>query len=199
MASIKDRKEQLRKQFQANRLKLSSEARRVQSAAVCDSIRAMPELQETATVHLYWPLLDRGELDTRPLIDHLSERGHQIALPKIDLSTSRKTGVPSMTHLLYSGKHNLAKNEWGVMEPQNAQQLSDDDIDAVVVPAFGAGRNRHRIGHGHGYYDAFLSRLSALTICPVFENCLVDEVPAEPHDVPLDVVVTPSEKIMVTA
>ena len=70
-----------------------------------------------------------------------------------------------------------------------------DAIDAVVVPAFGAGRNGHRIGHGHGFYDAFLSEVDVPRICLIYHETLVPVVPAEAHDVRMTHLVTERETV----
>ena len=87
----------------------------------------------------------------------------------------------------------MRSNRWGILEPHGTPEVDLDTLDAVVVPAFGAGRNGHRIGHGRGFYDAFLSTIDAPAIGAVFAECFVDHVPADVHDVPLDMIVSERE------
>lgn len=65
-------------------------------------------------------------------------------------------------------------------------------IDVVVVPALAFTAEGHRLGQGGGWYDRFLVRIPSrvLTIGVGFAEQVVDELPVEPHDVPLDVIVT---------
>jgi 5-formyltetrahydrofolate cyclo-ligase len=107
--------------------------------------------------------------------------------------TSFTNGTPSMTHRRYEGDEALRPNRWGLQEPIGTDAVPPDALDGIIVPAFGAGRNGHRIGHGRGYYDAFLADLGAPTIALVYDACLVDTIPAAPHDVPMSAIVTEHE------
>jgi 5-formyltetrahydrofolate cyclo-ligase len=137
-------------------------------------------------------MVERGEIDTRPLIRTLHEQGVEIVLPVV---TSFSNGSPAMTHRRYTGDDALRPNRWGVQEPIGTDAVSPDVLDGVIVPALGAGRNGHRIGHGRGYYDAFLADLDAPTVALVYDACLVDAVPADVHDVPMSAIVTEHETL----
>ena len=87
---------------------------------------------------------------------------------------------------------------WGLLEPPaTAPTVAPEAIDLVIVPAFGAGRNGARIGHGGGFYDAFLPTTSAVRVAVVYADCLIDHVPAEAHDAGLDLIVTEREVLRV--
>lgn len=187
----KELKEALRVQFQQRRAALSADAYARKSAAIIERLQALPEIQAAETVHCYWPRTERREVDTRPLIDWLHERGRTVVLPVV----TAFEGAPEMEHRRYEGPESLRTNRWGLKEPEGTETVSPAALDLIVVPAFGAGRNGHRIGHGFGYYDAFLNDLDAVTVCPVYHACLVDTVPAEAHDVPLSVILT-EEKVI---
>lgn len=64
--------------------------------------------------------------------------------------------------------------------------------DVVVVPGTAFTPDGRRLGQGGGWYDRFLPlvRSDCLTIGVGFEPQLVDDLPTEPHDVVLDVVIT---------
>ena len=66
--------------------------------------------------------------------------------------------------------------------------------DIVVVPALAVARNGIRLGRGGGYFDRALTyaRPDAVVVALVFDDEFVDELPTEPHDHPVTVVVTPS-------
>ena len=65
-------------------------------------------------------------------------------------------------------------------------------LDVVVVPGLAFTADGRRLGQGGGHYDRFLPRLRAgcVTIGAAFAEQLVDDLPTEPHDVRLDLVVT---------
>ncbi len=62
----------------------------------------------------------------------------------------------------------------------------------VVVPGLAFTPGGHRLGYGGGYYDRFLASLppSAVTVGVCFHEQLVDDLPLDPHDRPVDLVVT---------
>ncbi len=179
-------KAELRAELRARRSALSEAAYAEKSAAIVARILALPEIERAKTVHAYWPLTKRREVDTRPLIDALAEAGTRVVLPVVE----RGGEAPQMRHLLYTGRRALRKGPWGLREPAGSKAVPPAELDAVIVPAFGAGRDGHRIGHGAGFYDAFLRGLRAPTVCPVYAKCYLGRVPAEAHDVPVSIVVT---------
>jgi 5-formyltetrahydrofolate cyclo-ligase len=65
------------------------------------------------------------------------------------------------------------------------------------VPGLAFDFQCHRLGRGAGHYDRLLLRLrpDASRWALGYDCQVVDELPAEPHDVPVDGVVTPSHRI----
>jgi len=185
-------KQALRERFQAYRTRLSRDVVAAKSAAICKRVAALPDVRSAQALHCYWPMVERGEIDTRPLIRHLHANDIKVVLPVV---TSFEDDSPAMTHRRYTGDGALRPNRWGVQEPTGTDTVSPRVVDGVIVPAFGAGRNGHRIGHGRGYYDAFLAELDVPTITLVYEACLVDTVPAGAHDVPMSTIVTENQTL----
>lgn len=75
--------------------------------------------------------------------------------------------------------------------------MPEDDVaadwpDVIIVPGTAFTADGRRTGQGGGWYDRFLPgrRDDAVTIGIGFAEQLVDDVPTEPHDVVLDIVVT---------
>ena len=186
-------KEELRQRFAAYRESLSPQERTRRSAEIINRLWTLPAIASAQVVHCYWPLPQQGEIDTRPFIDRFHEADGTVALPVV---TSFEAGAPTMTACRYEGRDQLRKNRWGLAEPRDTRSVPPETLDAVVVPAFGAGRrDGHRIGHGRGFYDAFLANVEAPAIGLVYDGCLVDQVPAESHDVPMDVIVSEAKTL----
>ena len=187
--SIRDQKAALRERFRSERERITVGEWEMASVAVCGRLLALPEILLARTVHLYWPMVQHGELSTSPLLDVLHGRGSRVVMPVV---TSFE-GAPQLEHRLYTGPACLRENRWGIAEPHGTPLVPPNELDAVVVPAFGADRRGFRIGHGRGFYDAFLRETEAFTACAVYARCLVDRVPDEPHDVAVHAVVTEDE------
>ena len=177
----------LRRRFAAYRARLSGAEYARRSRRIVERLWGLPEIQAAQAVHCYWPLAERREIDTRPFIDRLHAAGRTVALPVV---TSFEKSAPAMAARRYEGRTCLCENRWGLAEPAGTEAVPPGTLDAVVVPAFGAGRNGHRIGHGRGFYDAFLAAVDAPAVCLVYGACLTERIPAEAHDVPMDVIVT---------
>ena len=79
----------------------------------------------------------------------------------------------------------------GFAEP-DGPHVDLGECDVIVVPALAADHAGHRLGRGAGYYDRALAGVSAPTVAVVFTDELLPQIPFEPHDVPVDAVLTPS-------
>lgn len=64
--------------------------------------------------------------------------------------------------------------------------------DVVLVPALAVDGAGNRLGRGGGCYDRALRRATGLVVALLYDGELVDRLPAEPHDVPVDAVMTPA-------
>jgi 5-formyltetrahydrofolate cyclo-ligase len=82
----------------------------------------------------------------------------------------------------------------GLMEP-TGPRLGVDSIafaQLVLVPALAVDREGYRLGRGGGSFDRALVRATGLVVAVVHDDELVDELPREPHDVPVHAAVTPT-------
>jgi 5-formyltetrahydrofolate cyclo-ligase len=90
----------------------------------------------------------------------------------------------------------LAPGRYGLLEPVGPRlgPTAIGTADVVVLPALAVSRNGVRLGRGGGYYDRALRhvRPGAVLVAVVFDDELLDELPAEPHDQRVTAVVTPS-------
>jgi 5-formyltetrahydrofolate cyclo-ligase len=86
----------------------------------------------------------------------------------------------------------LVRGGFGLSEPRD--DLPPLDPTALIVPLAAFDRRGQRIGYGRGYYDQAIERLGrkgpVLTIGIAFSVQEIAQVPAEPHDQPLDHLVT---------
>lgn len=92
----------------------------------------------------------------------------------------------------YDGQ--LQEGPRGLREP-TGPRLGVDAVagcDVVLVPALRVDRRGNRLGKGGGSYDRALARATGLTVALLADGELVDALPAEPHDVPVQAVATPS-------
>ena len=77
-----------------------------------------------------------------------------------------------------------------IEEPTGTDTVSADVSERIIVPAVAYDRRRNRLGRGKGFYDRLLQSTRATKIGIGYSFQLVDEIPVEPHDVPMDFVIT---------
>ena len=86
---------------------------------------------------------------------------------------------------------NLIPGKFGILEPIETMKIAYKNIDLILVPGIAFDKEGHRIGYGFGYYDKFLKKVpKAIKIGLAFDFQIVDKIPREMHDVPVDLIVT---------
>lgn len=78
-----------------------------------------------------------------------------------------------------------------IEEPMGTDTTSADEIELIVVPGVAYDRRGHRLGRGKGFYDRLLSETKATKIGIAYEFQIVDDIPVEPHDINMDIVIAP--------
>jgi 5-formyltetrahydrofolate cyclo-ligase len=146
---------------------------------------------DAPVVSVYWPI--RSELNTRPLIDALADKGYRVTLPVM-----HKVRHPLAFRDFEPGD-DLVKGRYGLSEPAADRPARAPDILFSPLSAF--DRRGYRLGYGGGIYDATLSELRAkkpvVAIGVAYSFQEVDHVPTEPHDQRLDYILTERERIAI--
>ncbi len=177
-------KAELRSAALAARDALAQAARHDASARIVQALLALPELAEARLVGAYWPI--RSEVDPRPAAEVLLARGQSVALPHVT--------PDGLIFREWRAGDALVAGRFGLSEPDAS--LPPVEPDALIVPLAAFDGTGQRIGYGRGYYDGAITRLSrtrpVLTVGVGFAVQRVDRVPAEPHDRPLQFVITES-------
>lgn len=91
----------------------------------------------------------------------------------------------------------LELGSFHIEEPTGNDVTDPEEIELVVVPAVAYDRKGKRLGRGKGFYDRFLKTTKATKVGVGYEFQLVDEVPSEPHDVAMDMVITQHTTIVI--
>ncbi|MDE6384274.1 MAG: 5-formyltetrahydrofolate cyclo-ligase [Paramuribaculum sp.] len=91
---------------------------------------------------------------------------------------------------------NLRIGAFHIDEPTGTDTTDVDTIEMIIVPAVAYDAHGNRVGRGRGFYDRLLQSTRALKVGVGYDFQLVDEIDAEPHDVPVDIVITESRTII---
>jgi 5-formyltetrahydrofolate cyclo-ligase len=185
-ASPPAHKSTLRAAALARRDALSGEDRTAAAEAIAS--RGLPfEIAHGTIVSGYQPI--RNEIDPAPLMQRLASVGAHLALPAV------MARGKSLAFRIWSPHDRLMLGPLGIPEPSPAATEVVPDIMLVPLAAF--DRAGHRIGYGAGHYDytlAHLRKVKAITAVGVaFAVQEIAGIPAGPHDVALDYVLTETE------
>lgn len=92
-------------------------------------------------------------------------------------------------------KSRLELGAFHIEEPSGDDLCDPDSIELIIVPAVAYDHSGNRLGRGKGFYDRLLQTSKATKIGVAYDFQLVEEIPVEEHDVPVDIVIT--DRIMI--
>ncbi|HLQ53584.1 MAG TPA: 5-formyltetrahydrofolate cyclo-ligase [Streptosporangiaceae bacterium] len=189
-AGLQAAKAALRRRLVAARGLLTDLQRAEAGRQLRDTVLALPETQMAGTAAAYYSI--GTEPDTRGLVYALWKRGTYVLLPLL---------LPGgdLDWACYEGPDSLAAGPRGLLEPAQPPRgpSAVASADLVIVPALAVDRRGRRLGRGGGSYDRALARVGGPvpTIALLYDDELLDQVPAGPHDLPVRLVARPREGI----
>ena len=152
------------------------------AAAAAGHFFSAVALEPQMVVAAYWPI--RDELDCRPVLTQLMDSGQPVCLPVV-------LGDEEPLELrLWEQGAPLYPSGFGTLAPPDDAPRAEPDL--VIMPLLGFDRAGTRLGYGGGYYDRTLASLTKTPrlIGFAFAAQELDFIPREPHDIPLDAVIT---------
>lgn len=187
MNDLKNNKKKLREEFRRRR---DAFVAQLDSASRNLSFRRPPSplsrlIGSGQTVALYRSI--GSEAPTERLIDYLVETGVTVALPRVTADGPLEFRQISGIDMLVSGFADIP-------EPDETCALVDPDL--IIAPLVAFDRSLQRLGQGGGHYDrTFQKHPDIPRIGLAWSVQESNEIPSEPHDVPLHMIVTESEII----
>ncbi|GFR37073.1 5-formyltetrahydrofolate cyclo-ligase [Insulibacter thermoxylanivorax] len=209
---VRRRKSELRNKIIQTRDELPPEERSSKSEAICERLiqhlkqelklgrmdgRSVHNRSEAPCTILTY-LSFGSEVDLYPFISWCWQQGGRIAAPRT---------IPAERALVFHYIEGLADTEpvppYGIREPLASLPAVIDPavIDMIIMPGTAFDEHGHRLGYGAGYYDRYLAQIAArlgklpplVAVC--YELQIVEQIPAEEHDVKMQVIITESRKI----
>ncbi|TAL26048.1 MAG: 5-formyltetrahydrofolate cyclo-ligase [Frankiales bacterium] len=177
----------LRRAVLSRRAALGEEQRARAAAAALDALLPLVEGTPGGTVAAY--LAVGTEPGTAGLLAALADRHVRVLLPVL---------LPDHDLDWASAADGVQPGPYGLLEPAGPRLGRDAvaDCSLIVVPALAVDRAGHRLGRGGGSYDRALPRTHGLVVALLHDGESVVELPAEPHDAPVDALVTPSRGLV---
>ncbi len=177
-------KEKIRNKLLERRKSISEPEYYGASADIIEQLKEQVEYRDARTIHCYVSINKRREVETRELIKEMLSKGKEVVVPITDMEAG------TLTHVQLRSYQDLESNRWGVLEPTGGTEIPLEEFDLVIVPMVAADEACNRIGYGEGFYDRFLSQVDCPKIGLIFECNVVDELPTEDFDVPMDKIIT---------
>jgi 5-formyltetrahydrofolate cyclo-ligase len=182
-------KQALRRRMRSLRRALPDASVERRSQRLVARLETLDELASAATVGMYWPMEQRGEVDVRPLDAWLREHQRQVYYPFMD---DIPGGVRTGFRLVNDPRELAPRGHRFAEPPPDAAEAHPASLDLVVVPALAADSRGYRLGHGSGFYDVTLPEHCppGIAVIVVYHFQLLAELPLESHDHRAGLVVT---------
>nr|WP_300003860.1 5-formyltetrahydrofolate cyclo-ligase [Tissierella sp.] len=183
-------KKLIREEILAKRKKLGKETRDIASKEILEKILASSYYKKAKTIMTFVSFSD--EVNTHEFMKRAIEDGKKIVVP---------ITIPENHQLKPSRLKSFKELEPGfynILTPKEEfiRFVDPHEIDLVITPGVAFRRDGYRIGYGGGYYDRFLSKIpSTPTIAIAFHMQLVDDLPTDQYDIPVDYIYTEKEII----
>lgn len=158
----------------------------LESEKIAAADLAFARLEQTAAfmmankILLYHSLPD--ELSTRGFLKKWRTR-KQFFLPRVN-------GVN--LEILPYNESRLELGAFHIEEPTGDNTVNVEEIELIIVPAVAYDKKGNRLGRGKGFYDRLLSNTKATKIGIGYDFQVIEEIPVEPYDVSMDIVISPS-------
>ncbi|MWB97483.1 5-formyltetrahydrofolate cyclo-ligase [Agromyces seonyuensis] len=179
----------LRAELRERRQNMSQHERDAASAGITERLQSLVEQHGATSLSAYLSM--PSEPDVRPFVNWAEARGIRVLFP-----ISREDGLLDWTvgeeQTEITGITGVPEAEGELLGP-----MAINDVDLIIVPAAAIDSTGLRLGWGRGYFDKTLGSMGK---CPpvyavVFDSEVVESVPREVHDQPVDGVVTPTRTL----
>lgn len=143
-----------------------------------------PILEQCHTIAL--TISRQPEVDTYEIIKAYWQLGKRVAVPKCN----PKTRTMDFYHITSFSQLETVYMDLQEPIPEKTTYVSPEEIDLMIVPGIVFDQLGYRIGYGGGYYDRYLTNYNGHKISLAFHLQIVEELPKESHDIPVDFIIT---------
>ena len=181
------KKTQLRTQMRTLRDSVDPRIRSMNSSQISLKLLAQEAVLHADRIFVYVSF--RSEVDTHSLIEKLVQEGKNVFIPVI-------RSKEQMQMARFAGWENMQQDSFGVLVPDRPI-IDHGPIDTAIVPGLAFSPNGARIGYGKGYYDRFFVHHSVETKIGIAFDCqIIEQIPTNALDYPMDWVITESRKLI---
>lgn len=174
-------KKALRQEILAARNALSGQERSAKSRAIAALLAGLPEYRSAGTVLFFASF--RSEVETHDMVRRALTEGKRVVLPKV-------AGQELALFEIRDFDSDVKPGAWGIPEPASVHEAAREQVDLIFVPGAAFDAFGNRLGYGAGFYDKLLAGFPGSIVAVAFELQIVPQVPSDPHDVPMQKIVT---------
>ena len=151
----------------------------------------LSEFKNADTIICYSSYKD--EIDTNAIINYCFENNKKVALPYCTDNQG------NMDFYYINSLDDLIVGTFDIKEPNIdiCKKVVDFDNALCIVPGLCFDKNGNRLGYGKGYYDRFLEKFTFKTVGLCYNTFVLDSVPIDVHDKPVDYVITENNVIII--
>jgi len=175
-----------RQRLIAARLAVREAERAMVTAQVSEALDDVVSPHPGQTISLYWPF--RGELDLRGWMRTAFNSGARVALPVV------KAKYQPLIFREWTPDCRMERGVWNILQPSNETQISPN---VVLSPLVGHDPDCFRLGYGGGFFDRTLAAADPkpLIVGVGLPLSAIPTIFPQPHDIPMDVVLTGREPV----
>jgi 5-formyltetrahydrofolate cyclo-ligase len=138
------------------------------------------------------------------ILIYVSHKYEINTLKLIKKAISDKNIIVPKTHIRFDtlslhqidNPDDLTEGRYSLLEPHPGTLiLSPSEIDLAIIPGIAFDKKGHRIGYGKAYYDRLNKHLKCPKISLAYSFQIVDNIPAQKHDIPIDLIITENKTI----
>lgn len=178
-------KQQLRVELLAKRRKLDKNVIVTQSANMAEVLYASSYYQQANIIMLFLSMSDEPQM--MKIIENAWRLGKTVCVPHM----REKFGI--MDAAIIESEEGLVRGRFNLLvpDPRNLKLVDPGLIDVIIVPAIAYDDKGNRLGMGAGYYDRFIPQApTAIRIGAVWSSQIIDYVPADQYDQPVQYLLT---------
>ena len=179
--AVQELRKQTRAELLERRRTIAVDERKRQATALSERLLATVDLRAYPVLGFYWPI--RGELDLRELAQRHVAAGGTAALPVVVAKNA------PVEFWQWQNGAAMQRGFWNIPVPAERRAVQPD---VLLIPLVGFDAAGFRLGYGGGYYDRTLASLAPRPYCigVGYDDAVLDTIHPQPHDIPMNLIVT---------
>ncbi len=179
-------KANIRRSIKERLQKMSENDRRVESAVIVRELKNMTG-SEKKIIAIFSPFLD--EPNIRPFIEDAIKKENALCIPRAEKHGMMMEKIENLDDIEKDEKTGIPRAK------QGNERINEEHIDIVLVPGRAFTKQGIRLGRGSGGYDRWIQKQrirnpATMYVGVCFDCQVVQEIPHEPHDERVDIVIT---------